>query len=242
MSLQPAVCTSCGGKIDVDDIDLNGFGECEFCHTSYKVIDVITIDGLPTAKTLYIAATHSIEDGNYEKAVKQLKEIIKIKPNCHESWWALYVCHNYFDQYYEYKDKYGNSGPITKAQIMSNSINKFANRAIEYAPKDISEQYKQNIKESVDFIEAVTRGDFDQKQKGKSGCYIATAVYGSYECHQVMKLREYRDNTLAKNAAGRFFIRIYYTISPHLLWIFERNKNVTFTIRKVLDHFVKTRL
>ena len=98
MALQPAVCTNCGGKIKVDDIDLNGFGKCEHCKTPFKVIDVITIDGLPTAKSLLAAAEHSMQDGNYEKAVNLFNEILTIKPNCHEAWWGLYACNTYFVQ------------------------------------------------------------------------------------------------------------------------------------------------
>ncbi len=49
------------------------------------------------------------------------------------------------------------------------------------------------------------------------GCYVATAVYGSYDCPQVWTLRRYRDNTLAKNWYGRAFIRTYYAISPTLV-------------------------
>jgi hypothetical protein len=52
---------------------------------------------------------------------------------------------------------------------------------------------------------------------GSSGCYIATAVYGSYDCPQVWTLRRYRDNTLAKTWYGRSFIRTYYAISPTLV-------------------------
>lgn len=51
----------------------------------------------------------------------------------------------------------------------------------------------------------------------KAGCYIATAVYGSYDCPQVWTLRRYRDFTLAKTWSGRAFIRLYYTISPTLV-------------------------
>ena len=50
-----------------------------------------------------------------------------------------------------------------------------------------------------------------------SGCYIATAVYGSYDCPQVWTLRRYRDDTLAETWYGRVFIRIYYTVSPTLV-------------------------
>jgi len=50
-----------------------------------------------------------------------------------------------------------------------------------------------------------------------SGCYIATAVYGSYDCPQVWTLRRYRDNTLATTWCGRLFIRLYYAVSPTLV-------------------------
>lgn len=48
-------------------------------------------------------------------------------------------------------------------------------------------------------------------------CYVATAVYGSYDCPQVWTLRRYRDYTLAETWYGRAFIRIYYAISPTLV-------------------------
>ena len=49
------------------------------------------------------------------------------------------------------------------------------------------------------------------------GCYVATAVYGSYDCPQVWTLRRFRDNTLATTWYGRIFIRTYYAISPTLV-------------------------
>ncbi len=49
------------------------------------------------------------------------------------------------------------------------------------------------------------------------GCYIATAVYGSYDCPQVWVLRRFRDITLSKTWYGRAFIRSYYVVSPSLV-------------------------
>lgn len=49
------------------------------------------------------------------------------------------------------------------------------------------------------------------------GCYVATAVYGSYDCPQVWTLRRFRDYTLSKTWYGRAFIRTYYAISPTLV-------------------------
>lgn len=49
------------------------------------------------------------------------------------------------------------------------------------------------------------------------GCYVATAVYGSYDCPEVWTLRRYRDNTLAETWYGKLFIKTYYAISPTLV-------------------------
>ena len=53
--------------------------------------------------------------------------------------------------------------------------------------------------------------------KKAGGCYVATAVYGSYDCPQVWTLRRYRDYTLAETWYGRAFIHTYYAISPTLV-------------------------
>lgn len=52
---------------------------------------------------------------------------------------------------------------------------------------------------------------------GGGGCYVATAVYGSYDCPEVWTLRRYRDYELSQTAAGRAFIRTYYAVSPTIV-------------------------
>lgn len=49
------------------------------------------------------------------------------------------------------------------------------------------------------------------------GCYVATAVYGSYDCPEVWTLRRYRDYSLAETWYGRAFIHAYYAISPTIV-------------------------
>ena len=239
MALQPALCANCGGKIKVDDIDLNGFGKCEHCKTPYKVIDVITIDGLPTAKSLLTAAEHSMQDENLEKAVDLFNEILTIKPNCHEAWWGLYTCNAAFDKYYGYEDKYGNKGPLTKAEIMNSTLQKYALRAVKYAPKDIADNYYSEIKESLDYVESVKQGNYDKQTNKKSGCYIATAVYGSYVCDEVFALRRFRDEYLSKYVLGRWFIHLYYIVSPHLIKNINHFPRIKKMIRNLLDRVVK---
>lgn len=56
------------------------------------------------------------------------------------------------------------------------------------------------------------------------GCYIATCVYGSYDCPEVWTLRRFRDFTLDSTWYGRAFIKCYYAISPTLVKVFGDTK------------------
>lgn len=51
-------------------------------------------------------------------------------------------------------------------------------------------------------------------QKKPGGCYVASAVYGSYDCPEVWVLRRFRDETLMRTSVGRTFVRFYYALSP----------------------------
>ena len=75
-------------------------------------------------------------------------------------------------------------------------------------------------------------------KRNDSGCYIATAVYGSYNCPEVWTLRRFRDNTLDGTWYGRAFIKTYYAISPTLVrWFGETSWFKDFW-RKPLDKLV----
>ena len=56
-----------------------------------------------------------------------------------------------------------------------------------------------------------------------SGCFIATAAFGSYQEPHVWVLRLFRDRFLLTNTAGKAFVRFYYRHSPPLAaWIAGR--------------------
>lgn len=74
--------------------------------------------------------------------------------------------------------------------------------------------------------------------QSQGGCYIATAVYGSYDCPSVWTLRRYRDDRLAKTFFGKIFIRLYYAVSPTVVCIFGRQKWFNRFWKKRLDKFV----
>lgn len=65
---------------------------------------------------------------------------------------------------------------------------------------------------------------YTEPQQSSGGCYVATAVYGSYDCPQVWTLRRYRDDTLAQSWYGRAFIKTYYAVSPTLVRWFGETK------------------
>ena len=83
----------------------------------------------------------------------------------------------------------------------------------------------------------------EQKAVGEKlivkGCYVATAVYGSYDCPQVWTLRRFRDYTLAETWYGRTFIRTYYAISPTLVKWFGNTEWFKNMWKPTLDRMVK---
>ncbi len=81
--------------------------------------------------------------------------------------------------------------------------------------------------------------DDPKPQAANGGCYVATAVYGSYDCPQVWTLRRYRDYDLAETWYGRVFIRTYYAISPTLVKWFGHTEWFKRICRGKLDRIVK---
>ena len=83
-------------------------------------------------------------------------------------------------------------------------------------------------------------GLFDSYTHSDSqGCFVATCVYGSYDCPQVWTLRRFRDNTLAETLPGRTFIRIYYALSPTVVKWFGGRRWFRNMWRGILDDMVR---
>lgn len=75
-------------------------------------------------------------------------------------------------------------------------------------------------------------------QKSTGGCYIATAVYGSYDAPEVVVLRRFRDERLQRTALGRGVITAYYALSPALARRLPKHRKLSSQIRRVLDSMV----
>lgn len=80
----------------------------------------------------------------------------------------------------------------------------------------------KQIKNIVDNIEDDSAKPNSDKSSKKNGCYIATCVYGSYDCSPVWTLRRFRDDILSESFWGKTFIKLYYWVSPTLVKIFGK--------------------
>ncbi len=79
----------------------------------------------------------------------------------------------------------------------------------------------------------------DNQPPKNEGCYIATAVYGSYEAPEVIILRHFRDNTLNKTYLGRWFIKTYYCVSPPIAKKLKNATAINKFVRLLLNKWVK---
>lgn len=71
-----------------------------------------------------------------------------------------------------------------------------------------------------------------------SGCFIATAVYDSYDHPQVMVLRDFRDDVLESRILGRIFIRFYYKVGPLIASHVAKSFRLKILFRTFIDHIV----
>lgn len=78
-----------------------------------------------------------------------------------------------------------------------------------------------------------------EEPSSSDGCYVATCVYGSYNCPEVWTLRRFRDNILKNFIFGRLFIKSYYATSPTFVKYFGDKKAFTYLFKPILDKFVK---
>ena len=81
-------------------------------------------------------------------------------------------------------------------------------------------------------------GQSGQNGQSGGGCYVATAVYGSYDCPEVWTLRRFRDEVLAETWYGRLFIRLYYAVSPTAVKLFGDSQWFQNFFRDKLDTMV----
>ncbi len=72
----------------------------------------------------------------------------------------------------------------------------------------------------------------------KSGCFIATAAFGTPIASELDTLRDYRDFVLKKHWIGRLFIFVYYRISPSIATIIRKYEGMRACVRLFLSKII----
>jgi len=109
---------------------------------------------------------------------------------------------------------------------------KLADQGNSYAKEQLA-----TVMRSLEKLNAVK--SMSQKLEKSDGCYVATCVYGSYDCPQVWTLRRYRDNRLSKSWFGRRFISVYYAVSPKAVELFGGRKWFNRLFKPIIDNIVR---
>jgi len=71
-----------------------------------------------------------------------------------------------------------------------------------------------------------------------SGCFIATAAYGTPMAEEVGSLCKFRDDVLLKYPAGREFVKFYYATSPPIADFIRNKPGLKAMVREALKPLV----
>ncbi|MGP8320950.1 MAG: tetratricopeptide repeat protein [Methanosarcinaceae archaeon] len=73
-----------------------------------------------------------------------------------------------------------------------------------------------------------------EKRSESGGCFVATAAFNSAFAEEVKALSSFRDEHLIRYGFGRFFVSVYYLISPPIAIIVQRLSLIKWMVRFVL--------
>lgn len=192
-----------------------------------NIIEELTASALGIAKMLYDAATKHYNDIDASIQHNYTQEYIY---NAYAARSILTTLGNGLVE--AFGDKFG-----TEASLLWEQSVVIHNGYLCYL--EDKESNKAEIREYADKIKKYN-SSYQAPAFNEGGCYIATAIYGSYDCPEVWTLRRFRDYYLANSIFGRAFIKIYYTISPTLVKWFGHSTLFNKIWRTPLDKLVMT--
>lgn len=254
MALVPAICTQCGAQIEVDDTHEAGI--CKFCGTAfitekainnYVVNNTINVQNASinvsnvNIENLLLRAKEFENNGDNEKALEYYNRVLDENINNTEARAGI--------ERLNYVTDINIGGVVVSKEIGERIISIIESGQVVQAIKELREATGLGLKEAKDAVESYRGVDtnvakttnnttVNNASKSSGGCYVATCVYGSYDCPEVWTLRRFRDNILAETWYGRAFIHIYYAISPSLVNWFGDTKVFKNICKPLLDKMI----
>ena len=168
-------------------------------------IDCMKYIGMILRNIIEHAKNYSVASNAEEFMVKHLKGIV-----------FLCIKLGDFDKYFGQKQTNSKETERLLGDLIDGALYSYKT-AYKYNLRLSDQSTQTAIIQRIQSLDPSFQVSYSSTQTTSSGCYVATCVYGSYDCPQVWTLRRYRDNTLAKTWYGRAFIKIYYAISPTLV-------------------------
>ena len=94
-------------------------------------------------------------------------------------------------------------------------------------------EFKAQLKYNDTVIEGIIR-EFTTATTSPTGCFIATAAYGTSTAEQLDVLREFRDGVLLKSTVGSRLVDLYYQVSPPIADFISEHSVVRTLVRELL--------
>lgn len=116
---------------------------------------------------------------------------------------------------------------LPKGKLIKNVIVKY---------QEENEEVKEEFvypNSSTKIMEEKAYERYQEKKRRKSGCFIATAVYGTPSALEIDVLRDFRDEFLLKNRVGEKFVNFYYRISPSIANFISKHCLLKFILREL---------
>lgn len=156
--------------------------------------------------------------------------------NCRAAICILYTFGDLVESIFDAKKDFGE----TAAKAWKLGISLHNSLMSNFAQKEVNKNIIVEYSEKVKKYDPSYQTPEVNTTTTSGGCYVATAVYGSYDCPEVWTLRRYRDTTLAETIFGRAFIHTYYAISPTLVKWFGKTQWFKNLFKGKLDKMVKS--
>lgn len=189
-------------------------------HVSGKDEQIKAVNEVALRCTLISSMLYNGAENHYSGIGSEIRDNYtqEMINNCCAARDIMYILGNNIDSIFgEYTELH-----TTAVEAWKDGITKHNGLMLYFAEKEANKEIIMSYVSKIQKYDSSYSAPTIYTSSG--GCYVATAVYGSYDCPQVWTLRRYRDYTLAETWYGRAFIRTYYAISPTLVKWFGKTE------------------